>query len=315
MGVVDYDKLIDAEMWAFIRRTGEAYPESMDGLTFTDLRHHYDEMCNAFAVPYPPGVRTEDRMFGGVPCRVYETGPSDVTVMYFHGGGWVLGGLESHDHICAEICGATGYRVVSVGYRLAPEQRHPAAFDDSIAATTATFARYGGKLLVAGDSAGASLAATVTHRLRASAVTVSGQVLIYGSFSPIVRTDGSYARHADAPMLTRSEVAIYRTYLYDEGYDPRGDPTAAVLADTDFTGLPPTFLISAECDPLADDGPTYAGRIAQAGGQAFCVVAPGMVHGFLRARHMSGRAAAAFAQITDAIAATGRGEFPWDTGR
>lgn len=313
MTIADYSELIDAEMWAFIRKTGEAYPEDMDGMTFEDLRRHYDEMCDAFTAPHPAGVVTRDRPFGGVPCRVYETGGSEVTVVYLHGGGWILGGLDSHDHICAEICGATGYRVVAVDYRLAPEHRHPAAFEDALSATRAASAHYGGKILIAGDSAGANLGSSVTHALRDSDVPVSGQVLIYGSFDPTVRDDGSYALHADAPMLKRSEMVAYRVFRFPEGHDPQFDPTAAVFADTDFSRLPPTFLISAECDPLADDGPAYAERIVQAGGRAFCSTAPGLVHGFLRARHMSSRAAAAFAQITDAIAALGRGEFPWDT--
>lgn len=315
MTQTDYTTLIDEETWAFIRKTGEAYPEDMDGMTFEDMRRCYDAMCDAFSAPYPPGVTVADKAMGGVHCRLYEAGPSDVTVMYYHGGGWILGGLESHDHICAEICGTTGYRVVSVDYRLAPEHRHPAAFDDCLAATQATFARHGGRLVLCGDSAGANLGAAVAHRLRGTPVTPSGQVLIYGSYSPKIGSEGSYATHAEAPMLKRSELLVYRVFRYAEGYDPAHDPTAAPLADTDFSALPPTFLIAAECDPLADDSAIYAARISEAGGRAHSEVAPGLVHGFLRARHMSHRAAEAFARITDAIAALGRGEFPWPETR
>ncbi len=313
--MTDYATLIDAETWDFIRKTQASYPDDTTHFTIADQRRVYDAMCAAFRRPYPPGVTAADRRLAGVPCRVYELAAADLTVMYFHGGGFVVGGLESHDDVCAEICAATGYRVVSADYRLAPEHLHPAAFEDCRDATRAAHAAFGGRLLLAGDSAGANLAAAVAHDARGTSLPILGQVLIYGAFSDMIGTTGSYATHAEAPMLTRADVEFYRDIRMPAGQTAAGDPTAAPLADTDFSGLPPTFLLAAECDPLCDDSPAYAARIAAAGGRAHCVVAPGLVHGFLRARHMSARAKAAFGRITEAVAALGRGEFPWPETR
>src|SRR5690606_22311660 len=107
-------------------------------------------------------------------------------------------------------------------------------------------------------------------------------------------------------------LEFYRDIRFAPGGRDPADATAAPLADRDFAGLPPTFLLAAECDPLADDSAAYAARLRAAGGRAHSVLAPGLVHGFLRARHMSARAADAFGQITGAVAALGRGAFPWD---
>ena len=311
----DYDTLIDAETWAFIRKTQESYPDDTAQFTIEDQRRVYDAMCADFHAPYPPGITASDRAYAGVPCRVYRTGDSPVTVVYFHGGGFVVGGLHSHDDVCAEIAAATGYRVVAVDYRLTPEHRHPAAFEDCRDAVRAVAEEQGGTIVLAGDSAGANLAAAVAHAARRTGPAIAGQVLIYGAFSDTVGDGGSYAVHACAPMLTRDDVAFYRHIRMAEGQSPLGDPTAAPLADSDFSGLPPSFLLAAQCDPLADDSPAYAARIVAAGGLAHSVTAPGLVHGFLRARHMSARARAAFAEITAAIGALGRGEFPWKSPR
>ncbi|MCB2119252.1 MAG: alpha/beta hydrolase [Rhodobacteraceae bacterium] len=313
--MTDYSALIDDETWAFIHRTQASYPDDTVSFTIDDQRRVYDAMCVDFRVPYPPGVGATDRSFAGVACRLYECGDSVATVIYFHGGGFVVGGLESHDDVCAEICAATGCRVVSVDYRLAPEHRHPAAFMDCTAATAAIIAEFGGPVVLAGDSAGANLAAATVHATRGAGFPIVGQVLIYGAFADTIGTTGSYATHANAPLLTREDMIFYRAIRMPEGRPAAGDPTAAPLADADFGGLPPTFLIAAECDPLCDDSPAYAARVTAAGGKARCEIAPGMVHGFLRARHMSGRAAAAFARITDAIAALARGAFPWPEDR
>lgn len=299
----DYQTLIDAETWAFIHETEKWYPPDAIGMTIAEQRAVYDRMCRAFHRGTPEGVSTTDRAFGGVPCRVYEKGAGTVTVLYFHGGGFVVGGLESHDDVCAEICAATGLRVVSADYRLAPEHRHPAHFDDCLAVTRAVAAEYGPRLVLAGDSAGGALAASVVHATRGTGLDVLGQVLIYPGLGGN-RDAGSYLTHAHAPMLTREDVLFYDRIRHD-GPPPRNDPTAAVLQDSDFAGLPPTVVIVAECDPLADDGHVYCDRIRAAGGRAECIVEAGLVHGYLRARRTVTRARDSFARITAAIARMG----------
>lgn len=299
----DYQRLIDEPTWAFIRQTAEFYPPDAVGLSIADQRAVYDRMCRAFHQGYPPGVTAHDARLGGVPVRIYEGRGTAATVVYFHGGGFVVGGLESHDDVCAEICDATGFRVVSVDYRLAPEHKHPAAYDDCLAATRAVAGAFGGPLVLAGDSAGGALAASVAHAMRGQGLDLRGQVLVYPGLGGD-RGRGSYQTHAEAPMLTLEDVLYYAAIRHD-GPEPQDDPTAAVLHDTDFAGLPPTVIISAECDPLADDGRDYRDRIRAAGGQADWVLEPGLVHGYLRARRTVPRAAESFRRICAAIARLG----------
>jgi acetyl esterase len=301
----DYGKLIDAPTRAFIAEVERHYPPDAIGLTVAEQRAIFDRMCRAFHAGYPDGVTASDRSAAGVPVRVYATQGAKGTVVYMHGGGFVVGGLESHDDICAEICAATDARVVSVDYRLAPEHRHPAAFDDCLAAVKALHADHGA-LVLAGDSAGAALAASVSHALRDAPEHLLGQVLIYPGLGGD-RDAGSYLTHANAPMLSRDDVRYYAQMRFD-GPEPLNDPTAAVLHDRQFAGLPPTVIFSAACDPLCDDGGDYCARIRAAGGQAEWVCESGLVHGYLRARHSVPRAAASFDRITVAIRALRDGD-------
>lgn len=300
----DYQKLIDSSTWDFINQTSDFYPPDAINMTIAQQRAVYDQMCRAFHAGYPPGVTASDETHANIPCRTYTKGASPVTVVYFHGGGFVVGGLESHDDVCAEICAATGFRVIAVDYRLAPEHRHPAAYDDCLAATRAIAVACNTPLILVGDSAGGALAASVSHATRHS-LPLLGQVLIYPGLGGD-RGQGSYLTHAHAPMLSLADVLYYAQIRYD-GPEPTTDPTAAVLHDSDFTALPPTTIISAECDPLADDGRSYRDKIRAAGGSADWHLEPGLVHGYLRARHTVPRAAASFARICAVIGQYGVG--------
>ncbi len=124
-------------------------------------------------------------------------------------------------------------------------------------------------------------------------------------------TGGSFADHADAPMLTTADVTYYARIYNSNGVGGNDDPGLFPLNDTDFTGLPPTVCVAAQCDPLADDSPRYAEAMRNAGGKAVAFVEPGLVHGFLRARTMSHRARDAFTRIVDAAAALGKGDWPY----
>jgi acetyl esterase len=297
MPAPDYETLIDAETWAFIQATEAAYPADAVGLTMAQQRAAYDAMCAVFYAGRPAGIMVQDMAIGGIPCRHYAG--TGTTVVYFHGGGFVVGGLDSHDDICAEIAAATGFTVVSVDYRLSPEHLHPAAYDDALAVVRAMQ----GRVVLVGDSAGGNLAAAV-----AAAVPVAGQVLIYPGLGAD-RTKGSYLMHAFAPMLTLADVNYYAGIRHG-GVEVVGDATAAPLHATDFTGLPPTVAFSAECDPSADDARDYVARINAAGGEARWVNEVGLVHAYLRARHAVPRAKASFARILAAISALGHGDWP-----
>lgn len=308
--MTDYAKLIDAETWAFIARTYGWYPPDTVEASIAGQRAIYDRMCREFFAGYPEGVTAGTGLFEGrephIPLRVYRRGEeAEAVVLYFHGGGFVVGGLDSHDDVCAELCAGTGFDIVSVDYRLAPEHRHPAAFEDALA----VFEWLAGRakpVLLCGDSAGGNLAAAVAHASRERGTAPAGQVLVYPGLGGDM-TAGSYLAHADAPMLTLRDILFYR----DARGASAGDPTAAPLADTEFSGLPPTAIVTAECDPLSSDGEAYRDRILAAGGRAWWHEEAGLVHGYLRARHTVERARKSFERIVAALVGLRQGRAPW----
>ncbi|MBZ9967110.1 alpha/beta hydrolase [Mesorhizobium sp. BR1-1-2] len=312
--MTDYKILIDTETRAFIERTSSYYPPDTVDYTIAEQREIYDRMCREFFAGYPEGVTAETTAIAGpacnIPIRIYRSASqATATVLYCHGGGFILGGLDSHDDVCAELCGRTGYEVVSVDYRLAPEHLHPAAFDDAMNAFEWTAASYAQPVLLCGDSAGGNLCAAVSHATRGHAKRPIGQVLIYPGLGGD-RSRGSYVRHAEAPMLTTRDLEFYK-HIRTGGVDQTGDITLYPLADADFANLPPTVLITAECDPLSSDGEAYRDRIVAAGGRATWLEEKGLVHGYLRARHTVGRARASFTRIVEAVSALGKGEWIW----
>ncbi len=316
MEQADYGKLLDDEIRAFIAETESYYPADAVGKTVAGQREVYDRMCRAFFAGYPEGVSAADSTIPSadghaVPIRSYRRVDGDpaAAVLYLHGGGFVVGGLDSHDDVCAEICERTGFDVVSVDYRLCPEHIHPKAFEDAMAGWAYLRAATDAGIVLAGDSAGGNLAAALSHATRGQDAPPVGQVLIYPGLGGNI-DEGSYVVHADAPMLKRSDMNFYQA-MRSGGADVRGDATYAALWDTDFTNLPPTFIASAECDPLSDDGDVYARRIVEAGGSAVWLNDRGLVHGHLRARHRAERARASFDRIVRAIDSMGHtGKLP-----
>ncbi|MGP3697693.1 alpha/beta hydrolase [Rhodobacter sp. NSM] len=306
MNETDYHDLIDAETWQFIRDSARHFPPDGSRLPLDEQRALHRNLCRAFRAGLPDGVTLRDESFGDRPCRVYE-GPSAAgTALFLHGGGFVLGGLDESDDLCAELASATGLRVISLDYRLAPEHPHPAAFRDTLAAVKAVARSFPGPLVLVGEDAGGALAASAVHALRGQ-VPLAGQVLICPPLGGN-RDRGSYLTHATAPMLSRQDVLFMAATRHD-GREPASDPTADALRDTDFRGMPPTLVVTAQCDPLTDDGRDYRDAIRAAGGRARWIEEPGLVHGFLRARHRVERAAESFARITQAVATMASGRF------
>jgi acetyl esterase len=309
----DYSKLIDKETWAFIERTNSYYPPDTVDYTIGQQRAIYDRMCREFFAGYPEGVTAETSAIAeedhDIPIRTYRNKTPDdaALVLYYHGGGFILGGLESHDDVCAELCKRTGYEVVSVDYRLAPEHLHPAAFDDALAAFEWAIATDSRNILLCGDSAGGNLAAGVSHATRGHRRRPVGQVLIYPGLGGD-HTKGSYVTHAEAPMLTVRDMVFYKD-VRTGGADVSDDITYAPLKDANFANLPPTIIVSAECDPLSSDGQAYCARITADGGRAAWFNEKGLVHGYLRARHTVGRARTSFTRIVEAVKALGKGEW------
>ncbi len=302
--MIEYRKLLDAQTLAFIDRTNAWYPQDAVDRSVEEQRAIYDAMCREFFRGYPEGVAVDDAAIvladRTLPIRLYGTTAAPAaTVLYFHGGGFMLGGLDSHDDVCAELAAATGCQVIALDYRLAPEHTHPAQFDDALAAFEWAAARGQRPILLCGDSAGGTLAATVSHATRGHERRPAGQVLIYPALGGD-HGNGSYVKHAEAPMLTTRDMDFYRD-IRAGGRDVRGDVTFAPLADTDYAGLPPTAIVTAEFDPLSGDGETYRDRIVAAGGRALWIEEPGLVHGYLRARHMVERARLSFNRVADLL--------------
>ncbi|MEL0033315.1 MAG: alpha/beta hydrolase fold domain-containing protein, partial [Paracoccaceae bacterium] len=200
-------------MRAFIEKSQAQYPSNATDQTIEEQRATYQKLCLDFNYGRPVGVLSNDAMIQHIPVRRYffdtaildsqnknSASPTEKRlIIYFHGGGFVLGNLDSHDDICAEICAGTGYEVVSVAYRLAPEHRHPAMFEDALLATKVLIAKNDFPVILCGDSAGGNLAAAVAHALRPEPESIIGQLLIYPTLGPNTGT-GSYERHALAPM-------------------------------------------------------------------------------------------------------------------
>jgi acetyl esterase len=312
--VTDYTKLIDAETWAFIERTNAWYPPETVDYTVREQRDIYDRMCREFFAGYPDGVTAETTAIEvagrAIPIRIYRAPQKPAAVVvYLHGGGFVVGGLESHDDVCAELCARTGYEVVSVDYRLSPEHVHPAQFEDALAGFEWAAARHDVPVVLAGDSAGGNLAAAVSHATRGRDKKPVGQVLIYPGLGGD-QSKGSYVTHAEAPMLTMRDLDFY-SHVRTGGREWGDDATLSPLADTDFSGLPPTVIVTAECDPLSSDGEAYRDRILAAGGRAAWHEEKGLVHGYLRARHTVGRARDSFTRIVEAVGWLGKGGWPY----
>jgi acetyl esterase len=239
-----------------------------------------------------PVAAVEDRVIpgpgGDLPVRVYTpegSGPFAI-VVFFHGGGWVLGNLDTHDPFCRALCSGAGCLVVSVGYRLAPENRFPAAVDDALAATrwvAEHAAEFGGdprRIALAGDSAGGNLSAVTALRARDEGEpTLRGQLLIYPTLGYHTPPTPSYIENAEGYGLTRQAVVwFFEQYLADKSQ--AANPHAAPLLAPDLSGLPPTLVITAEYDVLRDEGAWYVERLRAAGVPARLSRYDGVSHRF-----------------------------------
>lgn len=303
----DYAALLDREVQAFLERVAEFYPPDATSLSIAEQRATYDRMCAAFDAPRPEGVVVTDRAISGVNCRIYDVKGARGTVLYCHGGGFILGSLDSHDSICAELCAGAGMRLVAVDYRLSPEHPFPQDLDDALSVFDALTSDAGQRIVLAGDSAGGNLVAAVAHARRGHPA-LAGQLLIYPGLGG-AHTLPSYVNHSDAPGLSTRDMAFYQE-MRSGGRDVSGDAAFAPLRDHDFSGLPPTVVITAECDPLSSDGEAYVARLSAAGVAAIWREEPGLVHAYLRARHVSARAGASFGRMIQSLRALGDGQLP-----
>lgn len=283
------------------------------------LHHQSVEQARAFHVadaaalngPPAPVAAVADRRVPGpageLPVRVYtpEGSPPFPIVVFFHGGGWVVGTLDTYDPLCRALAAATPAVVVSVDYRLAPEHRWPAAVEDAYAATewaSRNAAALGGvqhRLAVAGDSAGGNLAAVVALGARdRGGPAIAFQLLVY----PVLDAAGdtaSWREYADGYHLTADGMRWYWDH-YLGGADGAA-PDASPLRAAFVGGLPPALVIGAEYDILRDEGEAYAARLAEAGVDASASRHAGVVHGFVRWRAVTGAAGDALQEAATAL--------------
>jgi acetyl esterase len=283
----------------------------IESMTPADARIATDAMMSAVA-DVPEIASVEDRRIpgpaGDIPIRVYASAgrvPQPI-VLYFHGGGFVIGSLDSHDPLCRVLASRIPGIIVAVDYRLAPEHPFPAAAEDAYAATrwVAEHAREiggdPGRIAVAGDSAGGNLSAVVSLMARErGGPALVHQALVY----PV--TDFSFETrsqidNADGYLLTRSLMQWFLGH-YFSGPTPRTDPRFAVLRAPDLRGLPPATVLTAEFDPLRDEGESYAARLRAAGVPAVLTRYDGMIHGFFPQPALFPQAEAAIDVVAGAL--------------
>ena len=260
-----------------------------------------------------PIGKIEDRKIpgpaGDIPVRIYTPldAKSDVlpSLVFFHGGGFVIGDLETHDDLCRCLANHGGCRVVSVDYRLAPEHPFPAAVDDCYAVTKWVAehpAEFGihGPIAVGGDSAGGNLAAVVALLAKTQGPTIAFQLLIY----PVTQLGGpelpSMEENAKGYFLERESMQWFtRMYCPDAAH--HGDPRLSPLRAADLSGLPPAYVVTAGFDPLRDEGKAYADKLDAAGVSVTYVNYPGMIHGFFSLRGLIPKAREAVAAAGAAV--------------
>ncbi|GAA3288790.1 alpha/beta hydrolase [Dactylosporangium vinaceum] len=244
-----------------------------------------------------PAMATADAVLGGVPVRVYRPGRSAV-IVYCHGGGFVLGDLDTHDPQVRRLAAATGATVVAVGYRRAPEHPWPAAVDDAVAVLAAVGG--GGRgVAVAGDSAGGLIAMLAAIRVLGE-VHLTAQLLVCPNTDPSLGS-ASVEQKARGWLL---DADVLREWVAMWLPDPALRQSAQVsLLRTDLRQLPPAVIVTAEHDPLRDEGDAYAARLREAGVAVVHRCEPGLVHNFPTLRDVSPACAAAEDRFLDDAAA------------
>jgi len=303
---------LDPDAAAVYRAFQEAGRPPFETVSPTEARELY--LQGRFATnPEPPELKSVEPLaipapHGSIPARIYTpTAPRQASglapcLVFFHGGGWVIGDLDSHDVVCRKLADEGKLLVISVDYRLAPEHKFPAAVDDAIAATR-WIADHSGKLgvdasrlMVGGDSAGGNLAAVVAIAARdGNGPAIAGQVLIYPA-TEAARIHPSHSEPETSILLTHSVTRyFYESYLNSTA-DVRDWRASPARAGT-LVGLPPAYVLTAGADPLRDEGDEYARRLKAAGVAVTWRHFAGQFHGFFTMGKLLQQANVAAAEI------------------
>lgn len=242
---------------------------------------------------------------GGVSVRIYNNSSdkNQRVIIYYHGGGFVLYGLGSHDLVCRRLCAMNKCIVVAVDYRLAPEHTFPAAHDDAFAAiqwAIKNIEKHGGdasQIIVCGDSAGGNLAACMAHRCKRENIPLLAQIMVYPWVDGKLNNP-SITRNGEGYLLTKDVV-----FWFQAQYTPRKEdqchPRVSPIHETDFSGLPPAFILTAEFDPLLDDGVAYSAKLKDAGNKVHYKEYKQLFHGFFNTPKVSREAMQAYYDIRE----------------
>jgi len=283
---------LDPEAESIIERVRAAGIAPWHTLAVPEARTVYEARTRMLAVEPLPVASVRDIAVpgaaGSIPARIYHPHPGTVlpVLLYLHGGGWVLGSLDTHDQVCRELARETGGVVVAPAYRLAPEHPHPAALDDCwsvlrwLATSAAEVGGDAGRIAVAGDSAGGHLTAALSLLARdRGGPRIAAQVPIYPALEPRFDT-GSMIANREGYLLTRDDLIWFWGH-YLGSATPEPDGYAAPLLAADVRGLPPALVITAEFDPLRDEGRAWVARLATAGVCVELAEYSGVTHNFV----------------------------------
>jgi acetyl esterase len=280
--------MLDPQARALIDLMIERQVPPTHTLTPAEARRFYLER-RSFTQPTPPpiGEVRDLKTSGGVPLRLYRPPQPGVhpVLVYFHGGGWTIGDLDTHDVLCRQLCAAAGIAVVAVDYRMGPEHRFPKAVDDCVEATrwlrseATALELDAARVAVGGDSAGGNLAAVVCLVLRdAGDPPLAFQLLIYPA-TDMRAGAPSHTSNGQGYLLTSDTIAYFRGHYVDEA--AWSDWRASPLLAPDLRGLPPALVLTAGFDPLRDEGRQYADALSAAGNRVQYVCFERQIHGFI----------------------------------
>lgn len=250
-----------------------------------------------------PVTNITDTTADGVPVRIYKDTPESGqrVIIYYHGGGFVFYGLDSHDHVCRRLCKMNRCIVVAVDYRLAPEHTFPAAHKDAFTAiqwTLANIEKYGGdptKLILHGDSAGGNLAACMAHKCKRENIPILAQILVYPWIDGRLDTP-SIARNGEGYILTKQSMLWFQQQ-YTPRIEDQCHPDVSPCFESDFSNLAPAFILTAELDPLLDDGFSYYQQLKAANKKVEYKEYKALIHAFFSLPKLSKEAMQSYRDI------------------
>lgn len=299
---------LESGMRAFLAKHNAFDPAPAERPTATEERSSYAAYAKSVQAPQPSHIEVADFHLvgrqGKIPLRRYRDTrcTPKAVLLYLHGGGWVVGSLDTHNDVCWDLATQCQTQVWAVDYRLAPEHPYPAAFDDccDVLFGIDQLTQSDLPVIVAGDSAGGNLAAALAFEARDKGMPLAGQALIYPALS--AEPLASHVECANAPSLTLEDMLYYIQSYYQGDIGNLPCPVAP-LRNEDFSGLAPAYVSVAEFDPLRDDGVVYCERLQAAQITATLSVEKGLTHSFLRARRESDGAADAWQRLCAGISA------------